>query len=391
MLFSTENLENTSLTYLPKIKHRSYLLYLFLLLAIACSLTSMPFIHTNISIKATGITRPLSERTEVKSMISGIIDSVIFKEGDLIQKNATILRMKDPNSKSKRIVNQFEIFQRESFIHDLTILTSAKEITQSLLDQLISPLYKQQAARFIHQKSDQESSLKKAIKEVEINSSLASDKVISAKEFFDIQINSEKIQSAYKAFIQEQLSVWQLDLAKYRLELSQYQQQNQQINTDAAYFEVKAPTAGIIQGINTRYSGGLLQANETLCSISPEESIIGECYIQTKDIGLLKKGQKARYQFEAFNYNYFGVLTGKIISIDNDFIPVNNKPAFKVRCSFDSIQLHLKNGFTGRLKKGLGFQASFIVARRSLWQLLFDKLDDWLNPNAPAKTTTASN
>jgi len=223
-----------------------------------------------------------------------------------------------------------------------------------------------------------------------MNTSLAKEKVISPKEFFDIQINQEKIQSLYKAFTQEQLSTWQQDLSKYRLSLSQYQQQMQQVNADAGYYEVKAPVSGIIQGINTRYAGGLLQANEILCNISPEEAIIGECYVPTKDIGLLKKGQPAHYQLEAFNYNYFGVLTGKIISIDNDFTAIENKPVFKIRCSFDSNQLRLTNSFTGQLKKGLGFQASFVVTRRSLWQLLFDKLDDWLNPNAPPKTHTVS-
>jgi hypothetical protein len=94
-----------------------------------------------------------------------------------------------------------------------------------------------------------------------------------------------------------------------------------------------------------------------------------------------------RFQFEAFDYNYFGVLTGSIISIDNDFSVADNKPVFKVRVAFDSTQLLLKNGFKGELKKGLSFQAGFTVARRSLWQLLYDKMDDWLNPNAP-KTKT---
>lgn len=391
MIYSYNDINHSSIQYILKIKRPFITIYFILILGSCLILILLPWISVDISIKASGITRPLSERTEVKSIISGIIDSVLFKEGDLIKKNATILQIKDLNTSGKRIVNRFEISQKESFIHDLNLLTSSTDIAQSIIEQLNSPLYKQQTTRFIHLKSDQEASLKKATKEVEINTSLARDHVISSKEFFDIQINSEKIQSAFKAFIQDQLSTWQQDLARYSLELSQYQQQNQQINTDAAYFKVKAPTAGIIQGINTRYAGGLLQAGEALCSISPEENIIGECYVQTKDIGLLKKGQVARYQFEAFNYNYFGVLAGKIISIDNDFTAINNKPTFKVRCSFDSTQLHLKNGFAGNLKKGLGFQASFIVARRSLWQLIFDKLDDWLNPNAPLKTTTALN
>ena len=81
-----------------------------------------------------------------------------------------------------------------------------------------------------------------------------------------------------------------------------------------------------------------------------------------------------------FDYNYFGILTGKILSIDNDYTIIDNQPSFKVRCMLDSQQLYLKNGFKGNLKKGMTLQARFVVARRSLWELLFDKVDDWINP-----------
>lgn len=395
MIFSTELLENTTLAYLPKIKSISYLPYIFLLLGIAGALVSLPFIHTDISVKATGIIRPVTERTEIKPVISGIIDSIFFKEGAPIKKEAVILRFKDLNTKSKKILNNFEITQREQFIHDLEMLTvSSSDISKKMAEGeeaidkiLLSPLYIAQFNRFVHQKREQELLLNKATREVDMNTPLARDKVISSKEFFDIQNNQERISSTYKAFLREQQTNWQQDLARYRLELLQYQQQLQQVSTDATYYEVKAPTSGILQGINTRYAGGLLQANETLCTISPEGTLIGECYVQTKDIGLLKLGQSTHYQIEAYNYNYFGMLSGKIIAIDNDFTVVNNTPVIKIRCSFDSIQLHLKNGFTGHLTKGLNFQASFIVARRSLWQLLFDKMDDWLNPSAPLKTS----
>jgi len=335
-----------------------------------------------------GITRPISERTEVKSIMTGIIDTIYFKEGNKVAKDAVILRLKDPNTKGKIILNNFEIKQREQFINDLIILTSATDLGSNIVDKLTAPLYKQQFAKFTHQKQDLYASLNKAKKELEINTPLAKEKIISVKEFYDIQINYQKLQSSYEAFIQEQLSNWQQDLVRCNIEFTQYKQTLSVVNADASYYSVKAPTSGIIQGINTRYQGGLLQANETLCTISPEGDLIGECYVPTRDIGLLKVGQSVRYQMEAFDYNYFGVLTGKVLMIDNDFTVINSLPVFKVRCSFDSTQLHLKNGFTGKLKKGLNFQARFIVARRSLWQLLYDKLDDWLNPNAPPKTVT---
>lgn len=55
-------------------------------------------------------------------------------------------------------------------------------------------------------------------------------------------------------------------------------------------------------------------------------------------------------------------------------------PLFRVRCSLDQTYLELQNGFRGDIKKGMTFQARFIVSRRSLFQLLYDKVDDWLNP-----------
>ncbi len=350
----------------------------------------LPFIRTDISVRSSGIIRPVSERTEVKPVISGIINKLNYEEGDTIQQNAVILSLKDPGTKSKTLLNNFEITQRQQFIKDLQLLSNKdfykQDIEfQSINNQLTSPLYKEQATRFMHQKAEQDILLKKAVKELEMNTSLAKDKVISPKEFFDIQMQEQRQQSSRKALIQEQLSNWQQDLARYKLELSQYQQQTNQITTDASYYEVKAPVGGVIQGINNRYAGGYLQANEVICNISPSGSLLAECYVPASNIGLLKLKQEARFQIDAFDYNYFGVVTGKVQSIDNDYTVVDNKPMFKVRCSFDNTQVHLKNGYAGDLKKGLTFQCRFMVANRSLWQLLWDKVDDWLNPAAPVK------
>ena len=390
MIFPYLLVKQSSVTYLPQIKSSSYVLYLIIVLGVIGAIAALPLIYLNISVKTTGITRPITERTEVKPVISGIIENIFYKEGDKVFKDAVILRIKDPNTQSRRVLNNYETNQDNQFISDLQLLTATTTFTETTLQQLHSPLYREQLNKFIHQKEEQEILLNKANKEVEMNTPLAKDKIISAKEFYDIQNNEQHVQSTYKSFIREQQTQWQQDLARCRLELSQYQQQTQQINSDATYYEVKAPTAGVIQGINSRYAGGYLQSNETVCTISPEGSLIGECYVQSKDVGLLKIGQSGRYQIEAYDYNYFGVLTGKIISIDNDFTMVNNTPVIKVRCNFDSSRLFLKNGYIGHLQKGLNFQANFIVARRSLWQLLYDKLDNWLNPNTPQQTTVAT-
>jgi hypothetical protein len=112
----------------------------------------------------------------------------------------------------------------------------------------------------------------------------------------------------------------------------------------------------------------------------PGGELMGECFVSSKDIGLLKTGQQAMLEVDAFNYNYFGSLTASIYSIDDDFIVQDKTPFFKVNCRLHDRILKLSNGYTGELKKGMGFQARFLLARRSLWQLLYQGLNDWLDP-----------
>jgi membrane fusion protein, peptide pheromone/bacteriocin exporter len=109
--------------------------------------------------------------------------------------------------------------------------------------------------------------------------------------------------------------------------------------------------------------------------------LIAEIYASPNDIGFLKVGMRTRMHVSAFHYHQWGLLEGVVKDISNDVMLVNNQPVFKVRCSLKQDFLTLKSGYVGKLKKGMTVQARFLVAERTLWQLLFDKADDWLNPN----------
>ncbi|TDO25426.1 HlyD family secretion protein [Sediminibacterium goheungense] len=366
---------------------KSNAIYLTTLLLIITGIACLPLVSTTISIKSTGIIRPQTERTEIKPFTSGFIDHLFTKEGDTVSQGQLLACIQDRNSLPRLRLNEIERIQRQVYIKDLTLLTSEEKIAVSHLQ---SPLYKQQLNRFLFQLAEQEAALKKVQKEREINQSLITGKIITPKEYFDKEIEAERMSASFQSFQNEQKINWQNDLSRYRMELVQFIAQQYQIEADKKNHLIYAPVSGIIQNSQHRYAGGFIQAGETLCTISPQTTLIAECYVSTRDVGLLQKGQTAKFQIEAFDYNYFGVLTGTIASIDNDFSLIDNKPFFKVKCNFDRKQLLLKNGYSGELKKGLSLHARFIVAERTLWQLLFDKIDDWFNPNAPSPIQTIS-
>ncbi|MEP4946741.1 MAG: secretion protein HlyD, partial [Flavobacteriaceae bacterium] len=78
--------------------------------------------------------------------------------------------------------------------------------------------------------------------------------------------------------------------------------------------------------------------------------------------------------------NQWGLVKGEILEIGNDIEIVDNNPVFKVLCKINIKHLQLNNGFKGHLKKGMTLNARFELAERTLFNLLYDKVDDWMNP-----------
>ncbi|MBS1599720.1 MAG: HlyD family efflux transporter periplasmic adaptor subunit [Bacteroidetes bacterium] len=382
-LSNIEELENSSIVMLYSYQKINSWIFFIIFFMVAAAFVALPLVQVDVSVRSRGVVRPLIERTEIKSDISGTIDSVFYREGDLVQKGSVILRLKDEITASKYLLNQQEMDRCRQMMHDLQLLTSHERIDPSFIRQLTSPVYKAQSLRFFYHDAEQEALLKKANKEEKMSRYLFDEKVISSKEFFDTRVQHDKTNASYKAFISGQQSEWQQDLIKYKLMLAEFEAQKGQIEINAEHYKIRSPLTGTIQQIHAHYAGDWLQANDAICFVSPEGDLMAECYVLSRDIGFIKKDQPVYFQIDAFDYNYFGSIKGKVFAVDNDYTLIDQKPFFKIRCSFDSSQMHTRKELNVQIKKGLSFQARFIINRRSVWQLLFDRVDDWLNPSAP--------
>ena len=89
-----------------------------------------------------------------------------------------------------------------------------------------------------------------------------------------------------------------------------------------------------------------------------------------------------KIQVESFNYNEWGTLKGHVASISSDYIQDNNNNYFyKVKIKLDKDYLQLKQtGRIGKIKKGMTVVTHFMVARKSLFELLYKSIDDMVNP-----------
>ena len=77
MLLPNEFIENSIETYIYRYTTSSQRIYLIVLAAVAITLVSLPFIYVDISVQGGGVIRPVAEKTEIKSPVNEIVDSMV--------------------------------------------------------------------------------------------------------------------------------------------------------------------------------------------------------------------------------------------------------------------------------------------------------------------------
>ena len=102
--------------------------------------------------------------------------------------------------------------------------------------------------------------------------------------------------------------------------------------------------------------------------------------LTSRDIALVRQGTSARLMIDALNYREWGVVDATVIEVADDASLTEDGAMFRVRCALTRTDLRLRGGQRVAVGKGMTFRARFVIAERSLLQLLFDRVDDWLNP-----------
>lgn len=109
------------------------------------------------------------------------------------------------------------------------------------------------------------------------------------------------------------------------------------------YQELRAPVDGVVQQLTVSTVGGVVQPAQPLMVIVPCTSgdaasaascnggIRVEAFVQNRDIGFVRTGQRVAVKLEAFNFTDYGLLEGRVTNISRDAIDQSQQPAGSVR------------------------------------------------------------
>jgi hemolysin D len=90
-----------------------------------------------------------------------------------------------------------------------------------------------------------------------------------------------------------------------------------------------APVDGTVQQLAVHTIGGVVTPAQTLLVLVPSDSHLEiEAMVLNRDVGFVRAGQDAEIKVDAFNFNRYGLINGKVISVSSDSI-TREKPVDK--------------------------------------------------------------
>ena len=136
-----------------------------------------------------------------------------------------------------------------------------------------------------------------------------------------------------------------------------------------------APISGVISALNIHNTGEVVQPGQTIAEMTPNQApLVLEVSLPNREAGFVKTGMPVQVKFDAFPYQNYGVIPGKVVSISPDAKTDERLGVvYRVEVSIDRDSVKANNQ-TWKLKAGQTATADIVIRQRSIADILLDPL-----------------
>ena len=136
-----------------------------------------------------------------------------------------------------------------------------------------------------------------------------------------------------------------------------------------------APVSGVISALNIHNTGEVVQPGQTIAEMTPNQApLVLEVSLPNREAGFVKTGMPVQVKFDAFPYQNYGVIPGKVVSISPDAKTDERLGVvYRVEVSIDRDSVKANNQ-TWKLKAGQTATAEIVIRQRSIADILLDPL-----------------
>ncbi|WP_416674927.1 HlyD family efflux transporter periplasmic adaptor subunit [Egbenema bharatensis] len=118
---------------------------------------------------------------------------------------------------------------------------------------------------------------------------------------------------------QQRLQQLEVELAQIQSNITETESLLQAAQTQLSQMHIHAPVSGIVSTLNIRNTGEVAQPGQTIAEIAPDGvPLVLSAMLPSREAGFVQEGMPVQVKFDAFPYQDFGVISGRVESISPD-------------------------------------------------------------------------
>lgn len=353
-------------------------LYLLLILVVGAAVAALPLVEVPVTLRASGVLRPLVEKHEIRAAADGLVQEVLVRQNQRVRRGQPLVRTRPTGAAERAAALRLERESILELVHDLERLTgSAGELAS---DELRTGRYRLSLEHHQAALAQHGILVRHLERETARIAPLVDRGVLPRADLDDQAFELARERQAGAIIRRRALMEWEIELSELRARLSRVRAQEELLRAETAVAELTAPVDGTVEQLAALSPGSRVSGGDRVAVISPDTTVVAIAYAAARVAALLAPGDRARVEVEAYPPSEWGVASGRVTEIAADAVQVDGRLVFPFTIELDSAYLTLPNGRRGDLRKGMALQARFTLARRTIWALLREDISDWLEP-----------
>ena len=301
---------------------------------------------------------------EVVIPVNGVVEQVLVKEGQRVEKGQVLLRMDTESSTDKQA----------SLQQNLRLKRQELELKQLELERYLDLNTTEQ--RMLGQNLQLQQQIERRLEQLERQGASSEIQLLQQQNAVQ-EVKGKLEQTAADRLRQE--AILEQAVKQLRAQISGLEADLSETNTTVRYQEVKAPVAGVVFDLKAKNPGYVSRSQEAALKVVPYDKLQARVEVPSSDIGFVRAGMPADISIDSFPASDFGVLQGTVHQVGSDALPpdqLNQTYRYPAQIALSSQQLKLKSGRSLPLQVGMSLTANVKLRKVSYLQLLLGSFKD---------------
>jgi len=276
---------------------------------------------------------PASHAQVIQSLETGVVSALLVREGDLVERDAVLLRIDDTRArafvrelqaKSTALAAQAARLRAEAYGSRLVF--PSEGLAEGLANGPVGGLVQRETEAYAARRralDEGVAGLTRGIalldREIAITQPMVGLGLISEVELLRLQRQRNDLAMQVSERTNRFRAEAAAELNRVESELAQARETLVARSDAARRTEIRSPVRGTVNGIRATTLGGVIQPGQELMQIVPaDDTLLVEAFVRPADVAFLHPGQPATVKLSAYDFAIYGGLDGTVEFISPD-------------------------------------------------------------------------